>query len=194
MDQSDPRLLVILAFAAPIGQGAAVIDRLSRLVPAEGADAAATRVVGNAAMAVGAFDVAAASLAASAVGLRAQGPARPPQASARAASVERRAPRRPGRAIPAAEVGRRLAQETNQPLVMATAQAVRALLAALRGDRQAAAALAAQAERVGLRSPRREVSWRWVTPDAVGVGECISLFLFAEIMGNTLATIFSGNR
>jgi len=76
---------------------------------------------------------------------------------------------------------------------MATAQAVRALLAALRGDRQAAAALAAQAERVGLRSPRREVSWRWVTPDAVGVGECISLFLFAEIMGNTLATIFSGN-
>jgi len=36
----------------------------------------------------------------------------------------------------------------NQPQVMATAQAVQALLAALRGDRQAAAALAAQAERV----------------------------------------------
>ena len=33
-DGNDPRLLVILAFAAPIGQGAAVIDCLSRLTPA----------------------------------------------------------------------------------------------------------------------------------------------------------------
>ena len=150
VDQSDPRLLVILAFAAPIGRGAAVIDRLSRLVPAAAADAAATRFAGNAAMAVGAFDVAAASLAASAAELRSQG-----RLGLLARALALRAWSAVhlgdlGAAIPAAEEGRRLAQETNQPLVMATAQAVQALLAALRGDQQAAAALAAQAERVSV--------------------------------------------
>ncbi len=55
-----------------------------------------------------------------------------------------------GAAIPAAEEGRRLAQETNQPLVLATAQAVQALLVALRGDQDAAEDLAAQAEQVSV--------------------------------------------
>src|SRR6516162_5576510 len=56
--QTDPRLLVALAFADPIGRGAAVTDRLSRLPAATRSDAAATRLAGNAAMAVGAFDLA----------------------------------------------------------------------------------------------------------------------------------------
>jgi hypothetical protein len=73
VDKRDPRLLVILALAAPIGRGAAVIERLSGLVPAAGADAAAARLIGTTAMAVGAFDIAAGSLAAAAAGLRAQG-------------------------------------------------------------------------------------------------------------------------
>ena len=150
VDEQDPRLLVILAFAAPIGRGAAVIDRLSRFEPDMGGDPGATRLVGNAAMAVGAFDMAARSLAASVAALRAQGRlgllaralALQAWSAAHLADL--------GAAIPAAEEGRRLAQETNQPLVMATAQAVQALLAALRGDQEATAALAAQAEQVAV--------------------------------------------
>jgi hypothetical protein len=70
MDQSDPRLLVVLAFAAPIGRGAVVIDRLPQIVTTARSDAAAIRLAGNAAMAVGAFDMAAGYLAAAAAGLR----------------------------------------------------------------------------------------------------------------------------
>ena len=150
VDEQDPRLLVILAFAAPIGRGSAVIDRLSRLEPDMGGDPGATRLVGNAAMAVEAFDMAARSLAASAAALRAQGRlgllaralALQAWSAAHLADL--------GVAIPAAEEGRLLAQETNQPLITATAQAVQALLAALRGDQEATAALAAQAEQVAV--------------------------------------------
>lgn len=148
VDPGDPRLLVILAFAAPIERGAAVIDRLSRLEPDTGGEAGAARLAGNAAMAVGSFDLAARFLATSAAGLRAQGRlgllartlALQAWTAANLADL--------GTAIPAAEEGRRLAEETNQPLVLATAQAAQALLAAVRGDQAAAAGLAAQAERV----------------------------------------------
>jgi len=150
MDQGDPRLLVILSFAAPVGRGATVISRLSQPVPADGADAGAMRLIGMAAMAVGALDVATRSLATSAAMLRAQG---------RLALLARALAWQAwsdvqlanlGAAIPAAEEGAQLAQETNQPLFMATALAAQALAAALRGDREAAAALAAGAERVAL--------------------------------------------
>jgi DNA-binding CsgD family transcriptional regulator len=149
-DGQDPRLLVILAFAAPIGRGATVIDRLSRLQPDTGGDVAAIRLAGNAAMAVGAFDVAAGWLAAAAAGLRAQGRR---GLLARALALQAWSAVQLGdlgSAISAAEEGRLLAQETSQPLVMATAQAVQALLAALRGDQEAVAVLAAQAEQVAL--------------------------------------------
>jgi DNA-binding NarL/FixJ family response regulator len=148
VDQSDPRLLVVLAFAAPIGRGAAVVDRLHQLTPAARSDAAAMRLAGNAAMAVGSFDMAAGFLAAAAAGLRAQGRlgllsralALQAWSSAHLADLSA--------AIPAAEEARRLAHETGQPLIMATAGAVQAILAALRGDFEAAEATAAQAEQI----------------------------------------------
>jgi DNA-binding CsgD family transcriptional regulator len=101
-------------------------------------------------MAVGAFDLAAGFLAISAASLRAQGRlgllaralALQAWSAAQLADL--------GAAIPAAAEARRLAQETRQPLVMATADAVQALLAALRGDEQAAGALAAQAEEISV--------------------------------------------
>jgi DNA-binding CsgD family transcriptional regulator len=150
VDQNEPRLLVILSFAAPIEQGATVIGRLSRLASAGEADADAMRLTGMAAMAVGAFDVAAGWLAAAAVRLRVEGRL---ALLARALALRARSDVQLadlGAAIPAAEEGARLAQETHQPLFMATAQAVQAWLAALRGDQEAAAALAAQAERVSV--------------------------------------------
>jgi DNA-binding CsgD family transcriptional regulator len=148
--QTDPRLLVALAFADPIGRGAAVTDRLSRLPAATRSDAAAMRLAGNAAMAVGAFDVAERFQAAAAAGLRAQGrlgllPRALAQQAWNAALLANL-----GAAIPAAEEGRRLAQETRQPLVMATAEAVQAMLAAFRGDVDAAEAIAAKAEQTAI--------------------------------------------
>ncbi len=150
VDQNDPRLLVILSYAAPIGQGATVTSRLGRLEPAGEGDADAMRLTGMAAMAVGAFDAATARLAAAAARLRVQGRL---ALLARALTLQAWSEMQLASlsaAIPAAEEGARLASETHQPLFMAMAQAVQAWLAAVRGDQEAAAALAAQAERVGL--------------------------------------------
>jgi DNA-binding CsgD family transcriptional regulator/tetratricopeptide (TPR) repeat protein len=148
--EDDPRLLVVLALAAPAGRGATVVERLYALGPDIESDAGATRLAGNAAMAVGAFDLAARFLALSAASLRAQGRlgllaralALQAWSAAQLADL--------GAAIPAAAEARRLAQETRQPLIMATADAVQALLAALRGDEQSAWALAGQAEEISV--------------------------------------------
>jgi DNA-binding NarL/FixJ family response regulator len=147
VDEGDPRLLVVLAFAAPVGRGTVVIDRLPRLVATARSDVGAVRLAGNAAMAVGAFDLAARFFEVSVAGLRAQGRL---GLLARALALQAWSAVHLadlGTAIPAADEARRLAQETMQPLIMATAEAVQAMLAALRGDQEAAEALAAQAER-----------------------------------------------
>jgi DNA-binding NarL/FixJ family response regulator len=146
--QSDPRLLVVLAFAAPIGRGAVVIDRLPQLLPAARSDPAALRLAGNAAMAVGAFEEAAGLLADAAAGLRAQGRL---GLLARALVLQAWSAVHLGdlsAATPAAEEARQLAHETRQPLIMATARAVQAIVAALHGDFEGAEAAAAQAERI----------------------------------------------
>jgi DNA-binding CsgD family transcriptional regulator len=146
----DPRLLMILAFAAPIDRGAVVIDRLSRLAPAAGNRAGGERLTGLAATAVGAFDLAAAPLATSVAALRDQGRL---GLLARALTVQAWSSAQLadlGAAIPAADEGCRLGQETTQPLIAATAEAVQAMLAALRGDHEAAMVLAARAERGGV--------------------------------------------
>jgi DNA-binding CsgD family transcriptional regulator len=148
--RGDPRLLVALALAAPVGRGAAVIDGLSRLPAAARSDTGAMRLAGNAAMAVGAFGLAARFQAAAAAGLRVQGRlGLLPRALAQQAwSAAHLADL--GAAIPAAEEARRLAQETRQPLVMATAEAVQAMITAFRGDAEAAEAIAAQAEQIAI--------------------------------------------
>jgi DNA-binding CsgD family transcriptional regulator len=148
--ESDPRLLVILAFAAPVERGAVVIDRLSRLLPTAEPGTGAVRLAAIAATAVGAFDLAVSLLAASMPSLRAQGRL---GLLARALTLQAWSAAQLadlGTAIPAAEEARRLAEETSQPLIMATAEAVQAILAALRGQHEAAEALAAQAERVSV--------------------------------------------
>jgi len=150
VDQRDPRLLVILSFAAPIGQGATVTGRLPRFVPAAEVNPDALRLTGMVEMAVGRYDSAAALLAAAAARLRAQGRL---ALLARALALQAWGEMHLAdlnAAIPAAEEGSRLAQETRQPLFMAMAQAVQAWQAALRGDHETAGMLAAQAERVSV--------------------------------------------
>lgn len=148
VEDTDPRLLVVLAFAAPIGRGAEVIERLSLLRPAARTEATTLRLAGTAAMGVGAFASADRLLATASEGLRAQSRlgllaralALQAWSAAHLADL--------GVAIPAAEEARQLAKETGQPQIMATARAVQAMLAALRGDFEASEAAAAQAEQI----------------------------------------------
>jgi DNA-binding CsgD family transcriptional regulator len=147
VDERDPRLVAILAYAAPIKRGTVVLSRLSELsrsdVPSGGA-----RLLGIAATAVGAFELASRFLDSSMADLRIQGRlgllAR--ALTLRAWTAAHRVDLNVG--IPAAEEAVRLAGETSQPLIMATAQATQAMLTGLSGDRDATELLAAQVERV----------------------------------------------
>jgi ATP/maltotriose-dependent transcriptional regulator MalT len=111
-------------------------------------DPEAMHLLGAAALLVGAFDLAAGFLAASAEGLRAQGRlghlARVlflwATAAVHLADLDA--------AIPTADEARRLALETGEPLWAAGALAVQAMLAALHGEFEVAEALAAEAERL----------------------------------------------
>jgi DNA-binding CsgD family transcriptional regulator len=148
VDASDPRLLAVLAFAAPISRGSAVIDRLSTLAPASVVESGAARLLGTAATAVGAFEPAAGLLATSVAGLRVQGRlgllAR--ALTLQAWSAAQLADLNVG--IPAAEEAVRLARETTQPVILATAQATQAMFAALGGEEDGAETLAAEVEQV----------------------------------------------
>jgi DNA-binding CsgD family transcriptional regulator len=148
-DPRDPRLLAVLAFAAPIDRGATVVERLAPLPMPDGsaADAApAARLLGNAAMAVGAFDVALAVHTSAAAQLRAQGRigllarALLGQANSAVHLGDLRT------AVPAAAEAVRLAAETSQPNLLALGRAYEAATAALRGHDEEAHRLAATAE------------------------------------------------
>jgi DNA-binding CsgD family transcriptional regulator len=150
IDELDPRLLAILAYAAPIERGAVVNDRLRRLAAQRGRDAQADRLLGTAAVLVGAFDLAETLSAASVAGLRAQGRlgllarALGAQAWSAVHLVDLEV------AIPVAEEASRLARETSQPFLYGIVRATEATLAALRGEQDRVQALAAEAEQVGL--------------------------------------------
>ena len=142
----DPVRLAVLAFADPLDSAAAVLEHLPRLAD----DADAARIYGTAANALGAFEGSAGLLSTSSTGLRAEGRlgllAR--ALTQQAWSASQRADLTV--AIPAAEEAERLATETAQPTIRHTATAVRAMLAALRGDQAGAAEHAAQAEGFGM--------------------------------------------
>lgn len=146
VEKDDARLLAIFAFAAPIDRGAMVSDRLHRLVGSGDRTGQAARLLGNAATAVGDFDVASVFLTAALTDLRAQGRL---GLLARALALQAWSAAQLADlavAIPAAEEAVSLATETGQPLVAATARVTQSLLAALRGDHDAAEELAQAAE------------------------------------------------
>jgi DNA-binding CsgD family transcriptional regulator len=146
----SPELIAILALAAPVEWGAVFLDRLSRSAPDAGGDPRVARLLGAVATAVGAFDRSGGLLAASVAGLRAQGwlgvlaQALVSQAFTAIHTGDWKL------AVPAAEEAGRLARETAQPRWVAGAQIAQATLAGLRGDEDAATALAAAAEQITL--------------------------------------------
>ena len=146
----DPRLLSILAYAAPIERGALVIERLSHWAPDLNGDPGTMRLLGNAATAVGALDLSEAFITASAAGLRREGRlALLAQVLVMRAWCEIHL----GRwdvAWADAEEAARLALESSQSNWAAAAQVNQAIVAGLRGDEDEAEALVAQAELVAL--------------------------------------------
>ncbi|MGI5242106.1 ATP-binding protein [Dactylosporangium sp. CA-139066] len=153
----DPDRLAILAFAAPVGRGSAVIDGLRGVSARAGADAQTLRLLGSAAVIIGAFDQAEAYCAASIPGLRAQ--ARLGSLTRALAALAWCAAHQGdlNAGIPAAEEAARLALETSQPLFFGIARAAAAVMAALGGHPDRAAALAAEAEQRGVAAGVRPV-------------------------------------
>jgi DNA-binding CsgD family transcriptional regulator len=142
----EPRALAILAYAAPLDRAEIVIDRISRW-PSDIGGAEAARLLGSAAVVVGAFDLATRFVAAATDGLRAQGRlghlarALVMQAWCAICVADWRV------AVPAADEAGRLAAETAEPAWAAGAQAMKAIVAAIRGEPDRAAALTLEAER-----------------------------------------------
>jgi DNA-binding CsgD family transcriptional regulator len=150
LDELDPWLLAILAYVAPIGRGAVVMDRARRVVPRAGDDGRTYRMLSTGALLCGAFELSRDFSAAAATVLRSQGRlgllARVVGAEAWSAIVVGDL----SAAIVACDESRRLARETTQPLMYALMSATAAKLAALRGETAEAVALAGEAEEIGL--------------------------------------------
>jgi ATP/maltotriose-dependent transcriptional regulator MalT len=133
------------AFADPVGRGAVVIDRISRLAP-DPADPRGTLNIGAAATAVWAHDLSLKFYDVAVEGLRAQGRvgllthALAHQAWSAALTANEPL------AISAAAEASQLGRETNQPRWAVSAQLAQALIAAERGDLDSAETLARDAE------------------------------------------------
>jgi DNA-binding CsgD family transcriptional regulator len=145
LPDDNPRLLSILAQADPVKRGALVLDRISHMTP-DVADPKGMYLVGSAASAVWAYDLALGFLAPAVAGLRAQGRvgllARALVAQAWAAVHLAREPL----ALSAAEEATFLAQETGQVQWAVSAQLATATIAAERGNLSVAEAAARAAE------------------------------------------------
>jgi DNA-binding CsgD family transcriptional regulator len=146
--EGGPRVTTALGYAAPEERGAVVIDRLAQAGSGEDLDPETAWMLGAAAIVTGAWDLAPAFLASSVASLRTQ--ARlgqlPRVLVVQAMVAARRADW--NLALPAADEARALANETGQRIWAAGADAVGALIAAMRGDEDQAERLAAEAERV----------------------------------------------
>ncbi|MFJ8814769.1 ATP-binding protein [Amycolatopsis thermoflava] len=157
LPDDDPRQVAIAAYVAPFDRGESVLAGLRTLAGSAGADSAADRYLGSAALQVGAFDLAARFSAAAAPGLRAQGLL---GLLPRALAVQAWSRTRLGdlaTAVPIAAEAAQLAKETHQPFMFGLATAVQAEIAALRGEHEQATALADEAERAGLAAGARPV-------------------------------------
>src|SRR4029077_7854831 len=148
-DGREPRLPAVLAYAAPLEKANTVIDLISRW-STDAEDAETARLLGSAAVVVGAFDLSARFLAQASAGLRTQG---------RLAHLARSLAMQGWSAtcladwkvaIPALDEAVRLASETGEAVWGAGAQALQAILAAVHGEADVAARLALEAERAVL--------------------------------------------
>ena len=148
LDDSDSWRLVMLACAAPIEYGATISAQLTRPGSRGDDHHGSMRRLGQAAICIGAYDLAKPLLEAASNRFRAEGRL---GLLAQTLSMEATAEVADGRqAIATADEAVRLSRETAQPLFLANALAQRAMLAAIRGDEEAAVADANEAEQATL--------------------------------------------
>jgi DNA-binding CsgD family transcriptional regulator len=149
-ESADLRILAIQAYADPFGKAPAILERLREAAADVHHDTDAARFLGPAAVAVGAFDLAATFLGEAVEGLRAQGRlGHLPRMLTLQANMAARVTDW-GVAIPAAEEARRLATELGEPQWVAAADTAGSIIAAIRGDQDAAERAAARAERTAV--------------------------------------------
>jgi len=149
-DHLDPRVLAVYTCADPPSDAADLLPRLQALAATRTLNTEAVRMLGPAALVLGAFDIAAGFLASAADGARSEG---------RLGQLPRMLVLHGivaaflgswDVAIPAGEEARRLATELGGPLWIAGGETVVSLVAGMRGDAEAAERGAARAEQLGL--------------------------------------------
>ncbi|MGY4768656.1 helix-turn-helix transcriptional regulator [Kribbella sp. CWNU-51] len=145
--EDDPARLAVLAWADPVKQGAFVIDRISQLTPDATGDPVALHLVGAAASAVWAFDLALGFLTSAVDGLRAQGRFGLLAQALVSQSWAAIHLAKETLALSAADEAARLARETGQARWALAADLAIAVLAGERGDSEVALALADRAEK-----------------------------------------------
>jgi DNA-binding CsgD family transcriptional regulator len=145
--EDDPARLAVLAWADPVKQGAYVIDRLSQLTPDATGDPVALHLVGAAASAVWAFDLALGFLTSAVDGLRVQGRFGLLAQALVSQSWAAIHLAKETLALSAADEAARLARETGQARWALAADLAIAVLAGERGDSEVAVALADRAEK-----------------------------------------------
>ncbi|MEV5385381.1 LuxR family transcriptional regulator [Streptomyces sp. NPDC052721] len=149
----EPLALAVLACAAPVEHGAHVLARLRHWAAHPSGDAVTDQTLGSAAVLVGAFELAAGFSAAALNGLRAQGRLGPLAKALTVRAWSAALLCDPTVAVPSADAALRLARETSQPVLWATARATQALIAALGGRFPEAEELATEA--IGLGGAHR---------------------------------------
>jgi len=146
----DLRILAIHAYLDAFGKAPAILERLRSAVTDVHRDADAARLLGSAAVAVGAFDTAVTFLGEAVEGLRTQGRL---GHLPRVLTLRARMAAQMGNwavAIPAAAEARRLAAELREPHWVGAADAVDSVIAGIRGDRTAAELAAVRAEGIAV--------------------------------------------
>jgi DNA-binding CsgD family transcriptional regulator len=144
--EDDPDLIAVLAAADPVGRGALVIDRISRMTPDFTDDPAVLHTVGTAATCVWAYDLSWAFLSAAVDGLRKQGRLGLLAQALVSQSWAAIHLAKETLAASAADEAARLARETGQRRWALAADLAKATIAGEHGDLETAFALADQAE------------------------------------------------
>ena len=146
---SDPQRAIMLAYADPV-DGSSAATKIMHAVVTTDLDSVTVYTLGHAASCLGDFELADMFYADAAARLRAEGRL---QVLARAVVMQAWARLRRGQwstAMPLAEEGCRLAEESGQAEWLAAGFAGRAMVAALRGEVAEAAAAADRAERIAV--------------------------------------------
>jgi DNA-binding CsgD family transcriptional regulator len=145
---NDPMMLVLTAIADPFGNAEVVLDRALRRAPGRPSDPDALLTIGVALSVIGALDDCARHFAAADAVLRAQGRLMLVAVTLTSSALTEFLRGNFAASAASADECDRLAIETGQLGASATARAITAALAAIRGDGDRALAIAAEVEQV----------------------------------------------